>query len=44
MNLDIWPESLNEWQEAARRVVRRHTIRREQTGGRGNWNLSTRAM
>ena len=43
MRQDIWPESLNQWQEAARRTVRCSTIRRERTGGRGNWGLSTRA-
>src|SRR6266850_7984551 len=43
MNLDIWPESLDEWQEAARRVVCQRAIRQERTGGQGNWNLSTRA-
>jgi len=41
MNLDIWPKTLNEWQEATRRVVRRCTIQQERTGGWGNWNLST---
>jgi len=43
MNLDIWPESLDEWQEATRRVVCQRAIRQERTGGQGNWNLSTRA-
>jgi len=43
MNLNIWPESLDKRQEAARRVVRQHAIWQEWTGGRGNWNLSTRA-
>jgi len=33
MNLDIWPESLDEWQEATRRVVRQCAIRQERTGG-----------
>jgi hypothetical protein len=43
LQLDIWPETLEEWQETARRTVRRNTIMREQVGGRGNWNLSTKA-
>ena len=43
MNLDIWPETLDEWQEATRRVIRWHAIRQERIGGCGNWNLSTHA-
>jgi hypothetical protein len=43
LQLDIWPETLEEWQETARRMVRRNTIMRERVGGRGNWNLSTKA-
>jgi hypothetical protein len=43
LQLDIWPETLEEWQETARRTVRRNTIMRERVGGRGNWNLSTKA-
>ena len=41
MNLDIWPETLDEWQEATRWVVWWCAIRQECTGGQGNWNLST---
>jgi hypothetical protein len=29
LQLDIWPETLEEWQETARRTVRRSTIMRE---------------
>jgi hypothetical protein len=40
---DIWPETLDEWQEAACHMVQCNTIRRERVGGRGSWNLSTKA-
>jgi hypothetical protein len=43
LQLDIWPETLEEWQETARRMMQRNTIMREWVGGRGNWNLSTKA-
>jgi hypothetical protein len=43
LQLDIWPETLEEWQETARQTVQCNTIMRERVGGRGNWNLSTKA-
>jgi hypothetical protein len=41
--MDIWPETLEEWQETACHMVWRNTIMCEHVGGRGNWNLSTKA-
>ena len=43
MRQDIWPESLDQWQEAAQRTVQHSTIRHERTRGQGNWGLSTHA-
>jgi hypothetical protein len=36
LQLNIWPETLEEWQETARRTVRRNTIMHVCVGGRGN--------
>jgi len=40
--LDTWPTTLNGWEEAARREVRRAGIIKIQLGERGNAHLSTR--
>ena len=40
LNYELWPENMDEWQDAARRETRRIILRREKTGGgRSNWNL-----
>ena len=39
---DTWPTTLDEWQQAARREVRRFGIMRESLGESGNYNLSTK--
>jgi hypothetical protein len=39
---DQWPEKIDEWQEYARREVRRMAIMKESLRDRGNYNLSTK--
>ena len=39
---DTWPMTLDEWQQSARREVRRFGIVRESLGESGNYNLSTK--
>ena len=42
MKRDIWPSNIDEWEEAARREVRRYSIIKEAMGTRGNPFMSTR--
>ena len=42
MKRDIWPTNIDEWEEAARREVRRYSIIKEAMGARGNPFMSTR--
>ena len=42
MKRDTWPTNIDEWEEAARREVRRYSIIKEAMGARGNPFMSTR--
>jgi hypothetical protein len=39
---DTWPETIDEWQENARREVRRMAVVKESLGDRGNYHLSSK--
>ena len=41
-NRDTWPDDLDDWEEAARREVRRLGVTKEALGEKGGYHLSTR--